>query len=59
MNAVANVNTLVVKGEFRMRRKGTASDPNKRRFAASARFDLGITKINLAQGYRRSIWAAR
>ncbi|MEZ4865871.1 MAG: hypothetical protein R3C14_31445 [Caldilineaceae bacterium] len=51
MNAVVNVNAVVVKGEFRMRAgKGTASDPNKRRFAASARWDLGITKNQFGTG---------
>lgn len=51
MNAVVNVNAVVVKGEFRVRTgKGTATDPNKRRFAASAQWDLGITKNQFGTG---------
>lgn len=51
MNAVVNVNAVIVKGEFRVRTgKGIASDPNKRRFAASARWDLGIVKNQFGTG---------
>ncbi|MCB0120672.1 MAG: hypothetical protein KDE58_00435, partial [Caldilineaceae bacterium] len=51
VRAVVNVNTVVVKGEFRMRTgKGTATDPNKRRFAAAATFDLGIKKDQFGNG---------
>lgn len=51
MNAVVNVNAVVVKGEFRARiGKGVAGDPNKRRFAAAANFDLGITKNQFGTG---------
>ncbi len=51
MNTKVNVNTLIVKGEFRARvGKGVAGDPNKRRFAAAADFDLGITKNQFGTG---------
>lgn len=49
--AIVNVNAVVVKGEFRMRvSKGSATDPEKRRFAASATWDLGITKDQFGRG---------
>ena len=51
MNAVVNVNAIIVKGEFRTRiGKGVAGDPNKRRFAAAANFDLGIVKNQFGTG---------
>ncbi|MCB0185476.1 MAG: hypothetical protein KDE31_14500, partial [Caldilineaceae bacterium] len=51
VNAKVNVNTLIVKGEFRTRiGKGTTTDPNKRRFAAAATFDLGIKKDQFGNG---------
>ncbi|MCB0108824.1 MAG: hypothetical protein KDE53_23045, partial [Caldilineaceae bacterium] len=51
VNAKVNVNAVVVKGEFRTRiGKGTATDPNKRRFAAAATFDLGIQKDQFGNG---------
>ena len=40
---VANVNAVLVSGEFRMRAgKGVAGNPDKRRFAANAKWVLGI-----------------
>ncbi|MEZ4679283.1 MAG: hypothetical protein R2932_34195, partial [Caldilineaceae bacterium] len=51
VRAVVNVNAVVVKGEFRARLgKGTATDPNKRRFAAAATWQLGITKNQFGTG---------
>ncbi|MBX3014961.1 MAG: hypothetical protein KF832_25795 [Caldilineaceae bacterium] len=51
LNAKVNVNAVVVKGEFRMRvGKGVPGDPNKRRFAAAADFDLGIVKNQFGTG---------
>jgi hypothetical protein len=51
VRAVVNVNAVVVKGEFRTRiGKGVAGDPNKRRFAASATWQLGITKNQFGTG---------
>ena len=51
MNAVVNVNAVLVKGEFRLRTgKGTATDPNKRRLAAAATWDLGIVKNQFGVG---------
>jgi hypothetical protein len=43
MRVIANVDAVIVSGEFRMRMgKGVPSDPNKRRVAASATWVLGI-----------------
>ena len=51
MNAAVNVNVVVVKGNFNIRvGKGTPSDPNKRRFAASAGWEVGIDKNQFAPG---------
>jgi len=51
MNTNVNVNLVVVKGNFRARiGKGVASDPNKRRFAAAADFELGIVKNQFGTG---------
>ncbi len=51
MNTKVNVNAIIVKGEFRARvGKGVAGDPNKRRFAAAANFDLGIAKNQFGTG---------
>ncbi len=51
MNTSVNVNAVVVKGNFRARvGKGVAGDPNKRRFAASADFELGISKNQFGAG---------
>ncbi|MCB0183770.1 MAG: hypothetical protein KDE31_05875, partial [Caldilineaceae bacterium] len=51
VRAVVTVNAVVVKGEFRARiGKGSASDPNKRRFAAAATWQLGITKNQFGTG---------
>ncbi len=51
MNAQVQVNAIVIKGLFKVRAgKGIASDPNKRRFAASAQFDLGIVKNQFGTG---------
>ncbi len=51
MNAAVNVNLVVVKGNFNLRvGKGTPSDPNKRRFAASAGWEVGIDKNQFAPG---------
>jgi hypothetical protein len=51
MNASVNVNAVVVKGAFAIRvGKGTPSDPNKRRFAASAHWELGIDANQFGAG---------
>ncbi|MCX6047681.1 MAG: hypothetical protein NT075_21495, partial [Chloroflexi bacterium] len=51
MNAEVNVNAVVVKGNFKIRvGKGTPTDPNKRRFAASAGWEVGIDKNQFAPG---------
>ena len=43
MNAQANVNAVIAQGLFKMRvGKGVPGNPEKRRFAASANFTLGI-----------------
>lgn len=50
-NAVVNVNAVVVKGNLRVRAgKGVAGDPNKRRFAASADWTLGIVRNQFGTG---------
>jgi hypothetical protein len=51
MNAAVNVNLVVVKGNFNLRvGKGTPSDPNKRRFALSAGWEIGVDKNQFAPG---------
>lgn len=51
MNASVNVNAVVIKGNFNVRvGKGTPSDPNKRRFAASAGWEIGINKNQFGPG---------
>lgn len=51
MNVAVDVNAVVVKGNFRARvGKGVAGDPNKRRFAAAATFELGIVKNQFGTG---------
>ena len=45
INVEVIVNKVIMKGVFKLRySKGTASDPNKRRFAASATWTFGIKK---------------
>jgi hypothetical protein len=51
MNAAVNVNLVVVKGDFNLRvGKGTPSDPNKRRFALSAGWEIGLDKNQFGTG---------
>ncbi|MFN8492479.1 MAG: hypothetical protein U0350_33065 [Caldilineaceae bacterium] len=51
MNAAVNVNAVVIKGNFNLRvGKGTPTDPNKRRFAASAGWEVGIDKNQFGIG---------
>lgn len=45
INVEVLVNQVIMKGSFRLRySKGTASDPNKRRFAAAANWQFGIKR---------------